>query len=91
MAAETKLSINLRKNQITKRVTEKRPIFDGPKNSFVIESDGIGYSCVRKESDGTYRYLNWCRDHYCRNEVITAEKAKQIIQDCLAHELWNGE
>lgn len=89
--AITKLSINLAKNQITKRVVEKRKIFDGPQNRFIIESDWTGFSCIQKEADGSYRHLNCNHDNRCYNEKITAEKAKRIIQECLANELWNGE
>jgi hypothetical protein len=70
--------VNLNKNQIT--VIEKFPLFDNPRQRFIIEADQGGFSCIEKRLDGYYA-LNFLGSEKISERKLTVNKVREIIKE----------
>jgi hypothetical protein len=89
---KTKIYINLGKNQITIITIEKLPIFEKTKKgyeTFFIESDGKGYSSIRKE-ENQYYYVNVLDGEVIQKEPLTIEEVKEVIRSVIMERKQGG-
>jgi hypothetical protein len=76
--------VNLESGTATLQVIRRIPLFSGPAQRFIIDSDSGGFSAIEKREDGYYE-VNYLRgeDKPLDEKKLTEEDVRSIIRSVL--------